>query len=124
MLHTDTLSILIALKQQECEELKQAIWHHQGAFSWENSDMPPVIAVNLNGYTTGPIDVVITKVQIMGNRQLKIEGVDKEQHHPVKLKIADIPVGQLGYIIDCIPPVNRFFSVACPIKFLLWGETT
>lgn len=120
MKHTDFHSIIRKIKEQERQELINAVIAHGGFYNWEDEEEKPIIAANAK-YWESPIDVYITHVYIIDG-SLRIYGEDKESGTPVEIDSYDAFAGHISYIIDMIPETESIKEVSSESGIVFWNN--
>lgn len=119
MKHTDFHSLIRKIKEQERQELINAVIAHGGHYEWEDEGEKPIIAANAK-YWEDPIDVNITHVYVIDG-DLRIYGEEKGSGTPVEIDPCDVFAGHISYIIDMIPETESIKEVSSESGIVFWN---
>lgn len=119
MKHTDFYSLIKKIKEQERQELINAVIAHGGSYKWEDEGEKPIIAANVK-YWENPMDVYITHVCIIDGN-LRIYGEEKESGVPVEVDPCDVFAGHISCIIDMIPELESIKDISSESGIVFWN---
>lgn len=100
------------IKQREIEELKKKVRRRGGKYGFDEDWDAPEVLCNLK--YEGPVDVMITSVEVDANNRLIIDGkphyhsgCDSSYGHIETIGVSEIAYGEMSVICEAIPSPPR-----------------
>ncbi len=113
--HSDIKCMCDRVRAIELNELKKSLNAHGGKFEWNDDSFDrglfaPIVITDSK--YTGPIEVMIEKIELDKDNNYVVNAIDAELCTAVNVKMDDIVTGYIHKIIDKIPATNEVKDVS------------